>query len=257
MSLSLALPDLPNHVLLAAALAFLLAYTVFGATGFGSSIISVPALAHLLPLTFVVPLVTSVDAFAATMNAVRLRRVIAWREVIRLLPAQLAGMTLGATLLLNLPREPALLALGMFAAGYGSYVLAGPRRLARAPDWLVWPIGLVGGVFSALFGTGGPIYIVYLAARVDDKSVLRATSVIVVTVAVWSRLLLFVATGLLLDPTLLALAALLLPVMLAGLWLGNRLHHALSRGGVLRLIAVLLIGNGAALVLRAVEAMRA
>ena len=105
---------------------------------------------------------------------------------------------------------------------------------------------------SALFGTGGPIYIVFLSARIDDKSALRATSAIVVAVSVWVRLGLFIATGLLLNTALVTLALALLPVMALGLWLGNRLHHALSRGGVLRLIAGLLLGNGIALIVRAV-----
>src|SRR6478672_9705019 len=143
--------DIPLHVLVAVPLIVLLGYTIFGATGFGSSIISVPGLAHFLPLTFTVPLVTTTDAFAATTTSVRLRRLVAWAEVRRLLPSQLIGIALGATLLLNLPRGPALLALGVFAATYGTYVLAGARRLVRAPGWLAWPVGVIGGIFSALF----------------------------------------------------------------------------------------------------------
>jgi len=251
-----ALPDLPLHVMVAVPLIVLLGYTIFGATGFGSSIISVPGLAHFFPLTFTVPLITTIDAFAATATSLRLRRIVAWREVARLLPAMLIGMTLGLTLLLNLPRAPALLALGLFAATYGTYVLAGARRPARVPAWLVWPIGFAGGVFSALFGTGGPIYIVFLSARIGDKSALRATSAIVVAISGWIRLALFVATGLLLDTSLVTLVAVLLPVMALGLWLGNRLHHALSGSGVLRLIAALLLGNGVALVGRAIGSMR-
>lgn len=256
MPFALSLPDVPIHVLLVAPFIVLLGYTIFGATGFGSSIISVPGLAHFFPLTFTVPLVTTTDAFAATSTAFRLRRLVVWREFARLLPAMLIGIALGATLLLNLPRNPALLALGVFAASYGAYVIVGPPKFARAPGWLVWPVGVVGGIFSALFGTGGPIYIVFLSARIDDKSALRATSAIVVFVSVWIRVALFIATGLLLNATLLTSVLLLLPVMALGLWLGNRLHHALSRGGVLRLIAGLLLINGIALIVRAVESMR-
>jgi uncharacterized protein len=248
MSLSQLLPDVPDHVLLIAPLIVLLGYTIFGATGFGSSIISVPGLAHFFPLTFTVPLITTTDAFAAMSTALR------WG---RLVPAMLIGITLGMTLLLNLPRNPALLALGAFAASYGTYVIIGPPKVAHAPAWLVWPVGIIGGIFSALFGTGGPIYIVFLSARIEDKSALRATSAIVVALSIWIRLALFVATGLLLNPTLVAMVLLLLPVMALGLWLGNRLHHALSRGGVLRLIAGLLIINGVALIVRAAESMRA
>jgi uncharacterized membrane protein YfcA len=256
MTLPPSFAEIPLHVLVVIPAIVVIGYTIFGATGFGSSIISVPGLAHFFPLTFVVPLVTTTDAFAATSTAYRLRRLVAWREVARLLPAQLIGIALGATLLLNLPAAPALLALGIFSVSYGGYVLAGPRSLRRAPAWLVWPVGVVGGVFSALFGTGGPIYIVYLSARIDDKSALRATSALVVCVSVWVRLALFIGTGLLLNGTLVALVLLLLPVMAAGLWLGNRLHHALSRGGVLRLIAGLLVGNGVALVIRAAALLR-
>ena len=129
--------------------------------------------------------------------------------------------------------------------------MAGSRRLARARGWLAWPFGIVGGVFSSLFGTGGPIYMVFLATRIDDKATLRATSALIVAFNVWVRLTLFVITGLLLDAKLLAFAALLLPVMALGLWLGNRLHHALSGRGILRLIAALLLGNGIALIVRA------
>ena len=97
---------------------------------------------------------------------------------------------------------------------------------------------------------------VFLSARIDDKSALRATSAIVVAVSVWIRVALFIATGLLLDPALLTMVVMLLPVMVLGLWLGNRLHHALSGRGVLRLIAALLIANGIALIIRAIGSMR-
>jgi len=245
------LADVPLHVLVAVPLIVLAGYTVFGATGFGSNIISVPALAHFFPLTFVVPLATATDTFAATSTAIRLRKLVAWREFGQLLPAMGIGITLGASVLLSLPRGPALLALGIFAASYGMYVLAGPRSLEIAPDWLVWPVGAIGGIFSALFGSGGPIYMVFLSVRIRDKSALRATSAIVVAVSVWIRLALFIGTGLLLNGPLLMLAVSLLPIMALGLWLGNRLHHALTGAGVLRLIAAMLLVNGIALVVRA------
>jgi uncharacterized membrane protein YfcA len=249
--------DIPLHVLVAVPCIVLLGYTIFGATGFGSSIISVPGLAHFFPLAFTVPLITTTDAFAATSTALRLRSLVAWREVRHLLPSQLIGIALGATLLLNLPRAPALLALGVFAACYGAYVLAGAQRLARAPGWLAWPVGVVGGVFSALFGTGGPVYVIYLSARLPDKAELRATAAIVVAISVWIRLALFLGTGLLLNRTLVLLVLLILPTMALGLWLGNRLHHALSGRGVLRLIAALLLANGVALIGRALQSLSA
>ena len=257
MSLAAWLPDAPWYVLAVIPFVIVAAYTVFGATGFGSSIIAVPVLAHWFPLTFAVPLLTALDCVSTANASLRQWRQAEFREIGRLLPTMLAGIALGTTLLVNLPRGPALLALGVFVAAYGAYLLVGQRRWTAVRPYWAWPIGLFGGVFSVMFGTGGPIYMIFLAARIHDKTALRATSSILVTVSVMIRTGVFVVTGLLLEAPVLVAAALLLPLMFAGYFVGNRLHFALSRAGVLKLIAVLLAINGVSLVVRAVALLRA
>ncbi len=232
----------------------LVAYAVFGATGFGSSIIAVPALAHLFPLAFAVPMATALDAAATATASYRQWRHARFDELKRILPSVLVGILAGTTLLVRLARAPALFALGLFVIAYGVYLLAGRRKgRALAPAWAL-PIGAVGGVFSVLFGTGGPVYMVYLSARIDDKSQLRATSSVLIACSVLIRIVVFAATGLFLQRGLLVLAALMIPVMFAGYALGSRLHDALSHSGVTRLIAALLVANGVLLVVRALAA---
>ena len=250
------LPDAPWHVLAAIPFVILVAYAVFGATGFGSSIIAVPLLAHWFPLTFAVPLVTALDCVSATHASYRQWRRADFSEFRRLLPTMLAGIAAGTTLLVNLPRGPALLALGVFIAAYGAYLLIGQREWKAVRPFWAWPIGLVGGVFSVLFGTGGPIYMIYLAARIHDKTTLRATSSVLVTASVIIRTVVFAVAGLLLHKPLLVAVVLLLPLMFAGYFLGNRAHFALSRSGVMKMIAGLLVGNGVLLVVRASAALR-
>jgi uncharacterized membrane protein YfcA len=250
------LPDAPWYVLAAVPFVIFAAYTVFGATGFGSSIISVPVLAHWFPLTFAVPVVTTLDCAAVLNASFRQWRRAERRELARLLPTMFAGIALGTTLLVNLPRGPALLALGVFVAAYGIHLLVGRRQWKNARPYWAWPIGLFGGVFSVMFGTGGPIYMIYLAARIDDKTALRATSSLLVTISVLIRTGVFVGTGLLLKAPVLVAAAVLLPLMFAGYYAGNRLHFALSRAGVLKLIAGLLAVNGVSLVVRAVALLK-
>lgn len=250
------LPDAPWYVLAALPLVVLAAYTMFGATGFGSSIIAVPALAHFFPLTFAVPLVTALDCVATTNASRRQWRHADFGEFRHLLPAVLAGIASGTTLLVNLPRGPALLALGVFVAGYGLYLVAGKREWKAMHAFWAWPFGLVGGVVSVLFGTGGPIYMVYLSARIHDKTVLRATSSVLVTLSVLIRTTVFIVTGLVTQTPVLIAAVVLFPFMVGGFILGNRLHYALSRSGVMRLVAGLLMANGALLVLRALSILR-
>ena len=47
---------LPWPELLGVALTVLLAYSVFGLTGFGANVVALPLLAHVLPLKFAVPM---------------------------------------------------------------------------------------------------------------------------------------------------------------------------------------------------------
>ena len=257
MSLTAWLPDAPWYVLAAIPFVIATAYTVFGATGFGSSIIAVPVLAHWFPLTYAVPLMTALDCVSTANASLRQRRHADRREIGRLLPTMLAGIALGTTLLVNLPRGPALLALGVFVAAYGAYLLVGRREWEAVRPYWAWPIGLFGGVFSVMFGTGGPIYMIYLSARIHDKTALRATSSILVMISVFMRTGVFLGTGLILKAPVLVAAALLLPLMFAGYYAGSRLHFALSRSGVLKLIAGLLAINGVSLVVRAVALLRA
>src|SRR5260221_13644352 len=117
-----------------------------------------------------------------------------------------------------------VLGLGTFLLLYAIYGLARrgpPAALSRA--WGV-PAGLAGGVFSALFGTGGVLFALYNAGRIRDKDALRATNAAMIMLSSLVRLLLFGAAGLLTQDGLLAPRARLLPPLLAVACLGNRLH---------------------------------
>jgi hypothetical protein len=227
------------------------AYTVFGLTGFGSSIVAAPLLAHLFPLSFVVPLQLTLDLAAAVTLGTRVQAQVDRAELAWLLPFMLAGMALGVTLLVNLPRRATLAALGTFVLVYGLLGLFGrtsKRTMGRA--WAA-PIATFGGVMSALFGTGGPVYVVYLSRRIADPAVLRATITAVVLFSAIVRLLLFGATGLLSQPGLLALAALLLPVMVSGVAIGARLNRRVAPARVRKVLEGLLVASGLSLVVRA------
>jgi uncharacterized membrane protein YfcA len=236
---------------IAVPLVVLAAYTVFGLTGFGSSVVAVPLLAHLLPLAFVVPLQLVLDFTAALTLGSRVRAQVDRAEMAWLLPFMLVGMAAGVTLLVRLPRRATLAALGVLALAYGLLGLFGrasQRRWSRA--WAA-PIAIFGGVASALFGTGGPVYVIYLSRRIRDTAVLRATIAAVVLASAIARLAVFGVTGLLGQPGLAAFAALLLPFMAAGVALGSRLHRTIAPARARTAVQALLVASGLSLVARA------
>jgi len=245
------MPDLPLLTVAAAALAVTLAYTVFGLTGFGAAIVGVPLLAHFFPIRFAVPMMLVFDLCAGLLLGLRNRRDVDRAELLRLAPFVALGMILGVTVLVRAPERWLLGVLGAFVFAYAAWSLLN-RAAARqiSARWAV-PAGMAGGVFTALYGSGGPIYTVYLARRLADANRLRASIAVLIFCTAWARLALFSGTGLLFQPSLLRLAVLLLPCAVIGYFIGSYLHRRLAPGRTARAIWVLLLASGASLLWRA------
>ncbi|MBA3479634.1 MAG: sulfite exporter TauE/SafE family protein [Lautropia sp.] len=229
-----------------------LAYVVVGTTGFGASITSVPLLVHLLPLTTVVPMMVVFDLCAGLLLGGRNFQAINRRELLRLLPFMLVGIVLGVTLLVSAPERILLLTLGVAVLCYAAWSLWGRPPTAAIDAFWSMPLGTIGGVFSALFGTGGPIYTIYLARRIGDKRVLRATISTLIFISALARFGALVAAGVFAQRQLLLLTGLMLPCMLLGLFAGNRLHDRLPAKQVVRIIWSLLLVSSSSLIWRSV-----
>jgi len=241
---------LPTETLIVVALVIFVGYTVFGATGFGASPITIPVLAHVLPLPFVLSLAALLDLSSGLALGLHTRRQAATRELLTLLPFTLAGLTLGVTLLVRLPRTATLLALGVFVCAYALYVVlrrATPRPLSR---WWAAPAGALGGIVGALFGMGGPPYVVYITGRIPDPAAQRATISQMVILNVGLRVAAFGVAGLLVSRALWIAVAILLPVAWIGLWVGHRAHVSVRPALMARLIGGALFLTGAALIVR-------
>jgi len=241
---------MPPETLIVVAVVIFVGYTVFGATGFGASPITIPVLAHVLPLTFVLSLAALLDLSSGLALGFHTRRQADTRELLTLVPFTLVGLTLGVTLLVRLPRNATLLALGLFVCVYAIYVVVRrgtARRLSRR--WAA-PAGVLGGIVGALFGMGGPPYVVYITGRIPDPAVQRATISQMVILNVGLRVVAFALTGLLLSRALWIAVVLTLPVAWAGLWVGNRAHVSLAPAMMARLIGAALFLTGTALIVR-------
>ena len=228
----------------------LLGYVVFGVTGFGASPVTVPLLAHFLPLTFVLPLAGILDLASALALGIHTRRQANREELLILIPFTLVGLVLGVTLLVNLPRSVALRALGGFVCAYALYaIIRRDVRYRLGRGWAV-PAGLTGGVLGALFGVGGPPYVMYLTGRVTDPAMQRATISQMVILSVGGRVVAFAIAGLLFSGALWLAVMFLLPAAWAGVWVGNRVHARVSPPMTARIIGAALFLTGATLIVR-------
>ena len=246
------MPDLPIASIVTAAAVVVLAYTVFGMTGFGATIVGAPLLAQVLPIRFVVPMMLVFDLTTGLLLGLRSRGDVDRKELLRLAPFIAVGMLIGVTTLVHAPERWLLGGLGAFVFASACWGLA-QRGTPRPVSWRwVVPAGVIGGVFTALYGSGGPVYTTYLARRVGDAKRLRATMAVLIFCTAWVRLALFSASGLMQQDSLLRLAFLLLPCALLGYFAGSRLHARLAPKHAARAVWTLLLASGGALFWRAV-----
>lgn len=242
--------ELPWTTLLAAAAAVAVAYTVYGLTGFGAAIVAIPLLAQFLPLRVAVPMLLLFDLVAGLLLGLKNHRSIDKPELLRLVPFLLLGMVAGVYLLARAPERWLLAVLGLFAMLYAAWnLLRRPAPGPIAPGWAV-PAGLLGGAFTAMYGTGGPIYASYLARRVSDKDVLRASVAALIFGAGWVRLVMFTASGFYAQRGLLELVAMLVPAALLGYFMGSRLHARLSGPQAQKVVWLLVLAAGIGLLWR-------
>lgn len=102
--------------------------------------------------------------------------------------------------------------------------------------------------YSALFGSGGFLYSLYLNGRLASKEQMRATQSALIGCSTFVRLGLFLLAGLYAAREPWLLAACLLPGMALGLWIGRRVTLRLSREAFVRLVTWLVLCSGLALV---------
>jgi uncharacterized membrane protein YfcA len=144
-----------------------------------------------------------------------------------------------------------LAALGLFLIGYALYGLFGrPPSGNIAQAWAI-PLGFLGGVFSAMFGSGGFVYLLYFSRRLGDRDAIRATQSVLLSLSTLTRVVIFAFAGVYSDFRLLLLALCLVPAMILGMWIGERITLRLTREQFLRVLNVVLIGGGVTLCFRA------
>lgn len=233
--------------MIAAGSAVALAYMVYGVTGFGASIVAIPILTQLIPLRSATPVMLLLDLSAGLLIGAFQMKSVRLDELRKLGPWLAGGLLFGVTVLVTAPERPLKLLLGVFLIAYAGWRLLSRddgRTLAAA--WAV-PLGLSGGCLTGVFGTGGPLYTIYVAGRVRDHDERRATLSTLITLTAFARLGLFGASGLYANARVLPLAAWLLPCGAIGLLAGARLRRVIPRDRILKLVWMILIAAGCSL----------
>lgn len=224
----------------------LLAFTLEAITGFGSIVIALSLGALVLPIEQLLPVLVPLN-IGMTGYLVRRHWDMVDRRLLigTILPAMVCGTALGYLLLPYLDTQALKAAFGALVLWFAAREL---WRLSRSgappvrPPWLTRLLTFGAGVSHGLFASGGPLLVYGLAGTRLDKARLRAT-----LMTVWLTLnglltLAFLVDGRL-SPALPQVAA-YAPLLLVGVWLGERLHQRFEERYFRVAIYVLLLITG-------------
>jgi uncharacterized protein len=230
-----------------------LAYAARGSTGFGAAA-AMPLLALVIPLKVLIPAWTLIGLAAGVALLGRDRHDIAWREMIALLPGTLAGIAVGLWVFKTLDAATLARSFGGVVMLYGLWSLwstfrpPATWRVSRRPAAAV--AGVLGGAVGTTFGTMASLfYAIYFDAMRMGKEHFRASmSAALVALGVVRGLGYFAIDEF--NRDVLTTFAVAFPMMLIGIFIGDRIHSGLSDLTFRRVVALALVVSGAALMIK-------
>lgn len=225
-----------------------LVYVLFG---FGSGLIAVGSLALIFPeIKDVVVLLLLVNLPAELFVTWKSRQEIRWKPIAGLGVGIGIGIPLGAWLLSTIEAEMILTVLGWFLVGVGLIFVKLPAGGRFAPHAAAAPpTGLLSGVLTGLFGTGGPPIIIWYHLAAVGKTAFRANLMTIFLLMTFVRVPSYMANGLITIPRMWS-SVLVLPAVLFGAWLGHKLHLQISEQTFRRLVSLLLTVLGVMLLIK-------
>jgi uncharacterized membrane protein YfcA len=235
-----------------------LSFVVESAVGFGSALVAVSLGAQLVPLQQLFPLFQPLSLALSTILVVRGWRHVQTRFLVReVLPAIAPGVLVGMALFRLGPAHALLLGVGVAIAVLAAFELQRTLRgqdPAPLPPAVARAVLFVAGIVHGLFGTSGPP-VVWVASRsLPDKASFRATLALL-----WLVLSVVLVVGYVADGSLnlatLSHSGLLSAPLVLGYVVGNLVHERVPQRSFRLGVCVLLVVAGAALVVRAAQAM--
>ena len=243
----------PDQIALVAVVA-LFAYVIKGFAGFGSAIVMVSVLTLFVDLKTVVFVTSACAAVNGAVLYARCRSHVTWRPILWLVAASVLGVGAGTYVLMSFSGEALKKWLGVFVCAFSLYMLFQSRRGSTAaprpwPEWLGPVCGFVAGVVFGVYGTGGPIVVIYLVHRLSQKDVLRGSLIAAFLVIDALRLCGYIGCGLATgDAAILSCFA--VPAAVVGGHVGTLVQARVDSQTFRRVVAVVLLAAGVLLTAR-------
>lgn len=213
--------DLNASSLLYSLVAVLAGAWLKGYTGFGASMLWMTSLSLVLPPLQVVPMVLMFEVVTSIALLPQIWRDVRWRSIALLLLGTWAATPIGIQALAGLPATPIRIALAVVVLIAAILILRG-FALSKEPGRpATVGVGLMAGVLNGSMGiVGPPVILFYFSSPIGV--VAGRASIITYFIGTDSvATAMFAAQGLI-DASVLWRTAVFVPILIAGVVVGNR-----------------------------------
>lgn len=213
----------------------LITHALEAITGFGCAVLAMPFVSSLLGIRSAVKTITILAWLLALYLAIKYWRDINWRQYVTITVLALVGLPIGMYLFRSQETDVLYLILALFITvasitqlwklwrNHPEHDL--PQGIRAIPYYLLL---FFGGVVHGIFSSGGPLIVLYATKALKDKGAFRATlcllwvtlNTIIISTYVAERSL---------SATDMKTTALLIPFVVVGVVIGERIHDKIDR----------------------------
>ena len=230
-------------------IAAVFAYFVKGLCGFANTLVFTSILAYGENNAVIAPVDLLVGCPANMLMAWRYRREADWHVWLPMAVMMMIGIIPGVFFLKNVDARIVKMIFGAVVTGIGVEMLLRERshgvRKGSKPVMMV--IGVLSGVLCGLYGVGA-LLAAYFSRTTTDSRAFKGSLSIVFLLENLFRVVLYSVTGVF-TWTIVKRAALMLPCMALGLFIGMKSAGRISEKSAKRIVIVMLIVSGVALII--------
>lgn len=231
-----------------AAAAVVVSYFFKGLCGFGNTLIFSSIMSFFANTVSITPVESVLCLPSTSFIAWKNRKDLHWNIILPVAAIMVAGCIPGILVLKNSSPVALKIVFGIIVIALGVEMLLRERSGKKKGSKLVLAlIGLLAGVMSGLFGVGA-LMTAYMSRTTETAGEFRGNICMVFLINDLTRLVLYIATGVL-NAQILFTVLKLAPFMVLGLAAGNMLADKINEKAVKTAITVLLILSGVSLVL--------
>jgi uncharacterized protein len=222
---------------------------VTGVAGFAFGLVAAAVWLHVLTPLQTTTLIVAFGLIVQGYSVWKLRRALKLERLLPFLLGGLIGLPLGVALLEWTPAAEMRIAVGILLIAFSLYSLARPQlaKVTAGGRLADGGVGILSGILGGTTGFAGILPTIWCTVRGwpkdEQRAVFQPTGVTI-----------FLGTALLLGgtgtvtPETVRLFLIGLPALLAGSWLGLRLYGKIDEVTFRRIVLVLLLVSGLALV---------